>query len=47
VLSPACSLPLASVQAYCVSAIMIGLPNWVASASTLAFICEIVPWKNG
>src|SRR5262249_62162271 len=28
VLSPGCSLPLASVQAYCVSAMMIGLPNW-------------------
>ena len=27
VLSPGCSLPLASVQEYCVSAMMIGLPN--------------------
>ena len=40
-------VPFASVHAYRVSAMTIGLPNWVASASTFAFICEIVPWKNG
>ena len=35
------------VLAALVSAMMIGLPNWVASASTFALMCEMVPWKNG
>jgi hypothetical protein len=47
VLSPSGELPLASIHGYCVSEITIGLRNCVASASTLARMAEIAPWKNG